>query len=152
MTTTVEKVDGGLYLRDETAWLDAMAEAARQRDPDALDWDNLAEYLSSMSVRDRRELGSRLAVLLLHLLKWEHQPEKRSRSWHFTLKTQLKSLRKIASSGVLRRYGEDVLEDHFTEAREMAYEEMHQFPEDLPRTCPYTFQELLEMEPPVLEE
>ncbi|HKM81947.1 MAG TPA: DUF29 family protein, partial [Candidatus Acidoferrum sp.] len=59
-----------LYERDETAWLEAMAELARDGRAEDLDLGHLAEYLFDMARRDRREVESRLAVLLSHLLKW----------------------------------------------------------------------------------
>jgi len=70
-----------LYAEDATAWLEAMAELAAQGRLEELDLSNLAEYLSEMARRDRREVKSRLTVLLAHLLKWRYQPHRRSRSW-----------------------------------------------------------------------
>src|SRR5271157_875228 len=61
-----------LYERDETAWLEAMAELARDGRAEDLDLGHLAEYLFDMARRDRREVESRLAVLLSHLLKWTY--------------------------------------------------------------------------------
>ena len=69
-----------LYEADETAWLDAMAESIRKGRLDDLDYAHLAEYLEDMAKRDRREVKSRLTVLAAHVLKWQHQPKKRSRS------------------------------------------------------------------------
>src|SRR3954454_5279931 len=67
-----------LYERDETAWLEVMAELIRDGRFGELDYENLGEYLADMARRDRREVESRLAVLIAHLLKWEHQPRRRS--------------------------------------------------------------------------
>ena len=50
-----------LYAEDETAWLDAMADAARRGDITALDLEHLSEYLTDMANRDRREVKSRHA-------------------------------------------------------------------------------------------
>src|SRR5438105_13981989 len=77
-----------LYTEDETAWLEAMADAARRGDVAALDLDHLSEYLTDMALRDRREVKSRLVVLLTYLLKWRFQPERRSRSWRTTVLNQ----------------------------------------------------------------
>ncbi len=59
-----------LYAEDETAWLEAMAALVHRRDLAGLDLDNLGEYLTDMARRDRREVKSRLVVLLTHLLRW----------------------------------------------------------------------------------
>ena len=60
-----------LYEADETAWLDRMAELIRERRYEELDYSHLQEYLTDMANRDRREVESRLRVLLSHLLKWQ---------------------------------------------------------------------------------
>jgi hypothetical protein len=58
-----------LYAEDETAWLEAMAELTAQGRLEELDVPNLAEYLTDMARRDRREVKRRLAVLLARVLK-----------------------------------------------------------------------------------
>ena len=57
-----------LYEADETAWLDAMARIVAEGRFEEMDHVHLAEYLSDMAKRDRREVNSRLAQLLAHLL------------------------------------------------------------------------------------
>ena len=93
-----------LYEKDETAWLDAMAELATHGRAESLDLVNLAEFLESMANRDRRESSSRLLLLLMHLLKWEYQPEARTGSWRRTISEQRRQLREICESGVLQNY------------------------------------------------
>ena len=75
-----------MYERDETAWLEAMSALAANGRYAEMDFRNLSEYLADMAKRDRREVFSRLVVLLSHLLKWEHQPERRSGSWRGTIR------------------------------------------------------------------
>ena len=75
----------GLAESDETAWLERTADLVRGRRFDQLDPDTLAEYLTDMAKRDRREVYNRLVVLLAHLLKWEYQPAGRGRSWQVTI-------------------------------------------------------------------
>lgn len=74
-----------LYLEDETAWLDAMADLLKAGSYAELDHANLQEFLSDMANRDRREVESRLVVLLTHVLKWVAQPDHRTRSWKSTI-------------------------------------------------------------------
>src|SRR5713226_7504842 len=77
-----------LYEADETAWLEEMSRLARQRRYDELDYKHLSEYLRDMAKRDRREVFNRLVILLSHLLKWDYQPRRRSRSWKLTILNQ----------------------------------------------------------------
>jgi flagellar biosynthesis/type III secretory pathway protein FliH len=68
------------YETDFYAWTQAQATALRAKDWPALDVDNLAEELEGMARSDRRALGNHLKNLLLHLLKWAYQPDKRGPS------------------------------------------------------------------------
>ena len=54
----------------------------------ALDIENLAEEIEDVGKSEQRELGNRMAVLLVHPLKWQFQPARRSRSWEATLRVQ----------------------------------------------------------------
>lgn len=105
-----------LYESDETAWLDAMAEIARDGRLDDLDVPHLAEFLSDTAHRDRREVESRLAVLLTHILKWVHQPEKRTRSWRASIIVQQQELEGDIGHGVLRKHATAVLSKVYRKA------------------------------------
>ena len=69
-----------LYAEDETAWLDAMADLLAAGAYAELDYASLREYLTDAAQRDRREVESRLVILLAHVFKWVHQPDHRSGS------------------------------------------------------------------------
>ena len=135
-----------LYEADETAWLDAMSELVRQGRLDQLDYAHLAEYLEDMARRDRREVESRMTVLITHVLKWAHQPSKRSRSWHGTIVTQQQELVEDAGSGVLRRHAEEVLPKVYAKAVKRAAAETGLPAKMFPAKCPYTLNQLLSMD------
>ena len=98
-----------LYESDETAWLDATAELVRAGRLDQLDTHTLAEYLTDMARRDRREVTSRLGLLIAHLLKWQHQPDHRTGNWRATVEVQRQELAELLESGVLRNHAAEVL-------------------------------------------
>jgi hypothetical protein len=131
-----------LYAEDETAWLEAMAALIQRRDLAGLDLDNLAEYLTDMARRDRREVKSRLVVLMAHLLKWESQREKRSRSWRTTVLHQRQELADLAGRGVLRTHAEAVLTEAYENAVELAASETGLPTAAFPGECPYTIEQL----------
>ena len=112
-----------LYEQDETAWLDAMSELLGQRRYGELDHLHLSAYLADMAKRDRREVFSRLVVLMSHLLKWQYQPDKRSGSWRGTIREQRRELKQMLESGTLRNHTEAVLEEAYAEARRQAADE-----------------------------
>jgi len=140
-----------LYERDETAWLEAMAELARDGRAKDLDLGHLAEYLFDMARRDRREVESRLAVLLSHLLKWTYQPDHRARGWRATVIEQRQELNRLAGRGVLRNHAQEVLADVYTEAVERAAAETGATRILFPVDCPYTLDQLLTVQLPEAE-
>jgi hypothetical protein len=108
-----------------------------------LDYAHLGEYLSDMARRDRREVESRLATLLAHVLKWEHQPDQRSRSWRATIIEQRQELEGLVSRGVLRNHAEAVLAVVYRKAVERAAAETGLPAEFFPGECPYRLEQLL---------
>lgn len=133
-----------LYETDETAWLESMARLAEQGDWANMDHSHLAEYLHEMARRDKREIESRLAILVAHLLKWQYQPSKRSRSWQLTTATQRQELRRLLSSLTLRAHAEDVLGEVYADGLEQAAIESGIPKANFPVTCPYTLDDVIE--------
>ena len=76
------------YERDFYSWLMEQARLLREGQWQALDRDNLAEEIESLGREQFNKLASALRVLLLHMLKWDHQPDLRSRSWAVSIATQ----------------------------------------------------------------
>ncbi len=74
-----------LYDCDFLAWLDEQQQYLRSGDLHHLDIENLLEELETLGRSEQRELGSYVQVLLVHLLKWEYQSPKRTRSWETTI-------------------------------------------------------------------
>lgn len=136
-----------LYLEDETAWLDAMADRIQSGAIDELDYAHLQEYLTDMTRRDRREVKSRLVVLLTHILKWTAQTEHRSRSWLGSIIEQRQELAGDASKSVLRNHAEDVLGEAYAAAVERASAETGLATDAFPKDCAYNLDELLNFEP-----
>ncbi len=133
-----------LYAIDEVAWLDAMAGLATAGRAGDLDLDHLAEYLSDMARSDRKGVKSHLTVLLMHLLKWDYQPDQRGTSWLVTIRTQRHSLADdFEDSRTLRRHAEAVLIDAYHRARGDAAAETGLPVATFPENCPYTLDQAL---------
>lgn len=132
-----------LYEKDETAWLDAMAELATHGRAESLDLVNLAEFLNSMARRDRRAVFSRMVQLIMHLLKWQYQPDKRSGSWRASISFQRMELLFECDSGSLRNHAASNLADAYDSARAFAAKETGLESDVFPSLCPYTLDELL---------
>lgn len=136
-----------LFLDDETAWLDIMAARIKAGNVRELDFANLGEFLTDMVKRDRREVESRLIVLLTHILKWDFQPAYRSRSWQSSIIEHRQELASLADRGVLRNHAEAILSEAYRKAVERAAAETGLAATDFPGECEYTFDAALSFEP-----
>jgi hypothetical protein len=83
---------GTPYEKDVVAWAMEQAALLRAGNLSALDIEHIAEEIEDVGKSEKRELASRMAVLLSHLLKWQHQPGRRGSSWTRTLKEQRKAI------------------------------------------------------------
>jgi hypothetical protein len=119
------------------------AAASRVNLPEPIDFLNVAEEIESLGISQLRELRSRYIVLLVHLLKWRHQPEKQSPSWHATIRTQRREIADLlAQSPGLKPKRHARLLDAYRAAREDAAYETGLPEETFPETCPYTLDEV----------
>jgi hypothetical protein len=135
-----------LYLADETAWLDAMAELVGEERLDDLDYAHLKEFLEDMATRDRREVNSRLRVLLTHVLKWTFQQEMRTPSWESTVANQQEDLEDLLGRGVLRNHADESLAAIYPKAVKIATRETKLPTATFPGECPWTLDQLLSAE------
>jgi len=129
------------YETDFAAWASEQAELIRAGLLEALDLENIAEEIESLSRSDKREILSRMIVLLAHLLKWKFQPDGRSRSWAASVaQARWKIAELVAESPSLRGHPAQVLEKAYAQARKEAQIETGL---DLPAVCPWTVDEAL---------
>jgi hypothetical protein len=145
VTQSVESL-AALYEADETAWLETMADLIRERRFNELDYGHLKEYLSDMARRDRKEVTSRLTVLLTHLLKWVHQPKSRSGSWRGTIISQRQELEDDVRGGVLRKHAEATIAQAYAMAVERAAAETGLPETTFPVNCPWSLDEALSVD------
>lgn len=133
------------YEKDFYAWTQEQAHLLRTGQLDKLDWQNLAEEIADMGRSEKRQLESRLEKLVMHLLKWQFQPNLRSRSWRLTIKEQRLRLEKLLQENPsLKSSLENSLGKIYPLATLGAEKEtgLSSFPE----TCPYTLTEILSPE------
>ena len=76
------------YEKDFYSWTQEQADLLRNGQFNDLDIPNLIEEIETMGRSEKRELESRLTILLLHLLKWKYQEVRRSRSWQLSIDEQ----------------------------------------------------------------
>jgi hypothetical protein len=137
------------YEVDFVAWLFAQAEHLRQGRFDRLDVRYLAEELESLGRSDKRALGSQISRLLLHLLKWQFQPEHRGRSWQASIDdARIKIERLLADSLSLESLlqSDEFLDEEYGRARKAAVRDTGVNADAIPEACPYTAEQLVDPE------
>lgn len=129
---------------DFFAWTQQQAAFLKQGRLADLDIDHLSEELESMGASDKRELMSRLTVLLTHLLKWQYQPERRGTSWRLTIAEQRRAIRRLLSdSPSLKPLLTQYLASEYTDALDDAIYETSLAKSVFPVECPYSLDEVL---------
>ncbi|MBK1720793.1 DUF29 domain-containing protein [Thiocystis violacea] len=133
------------YEGDIIAWADEQARLLRAGAFSQLDIEHIAEEIEDVGKSEKRELASRMAILLTHLLKWQHQPERKGKSWQRTIKEQRNALticiKKTPSLKAV--LGEaDWWSGVWSDAVAKASEETGI--DDFPESCPWTVQEILD--------
>ncbi|WP_414541253.1 DUF29 domain-containing protein [Nostoc sp. CCY0012] len=135
-------MNSSTYENDFYAWTQEQADLLKTRQLHEIDWQNIAEEIEDMGRSEKRQLESRLEILIMHLLKWQFQPNLRSRSWQLTIKEQRLRLEKLLQKN-------PSLQPHLTEAIEDVYPlatisaERETGLSSFPQTCPYKLTEIL---------
>jgi hypothetical protein len=138
---------GTPYEKDVVAWAMEQAALLRAGKLSALDIEHIAEEIEDVGKSEKRELASRMAVLLAHLLKWQQQPERRSSSWTRTITEQRKAVAvamRQTPSLKASLSDADWLAGTWADAVTKAVEETGQdsFPDD----CPWAMDQVLSIE------
>jgi len=132
---------------DLVAWAHEQANLLRARRFDLLDIAHLAEEIDDVGKSEQRELANRMAVLLVHLLKWQYQAARRGTSWESTIREQRRVLvRRLQKTPSLRTCLEDSdwWEDAWLDARTEATKETGIGFDRFPPVCPWTASNILD--------
>ena len=133
------------YEEDFYAWTQYQAAQLRQVICAELDTLNLAEEIESLGKRDWKELRSRLNVLVMHLLKYQYQPNQRSGSWSSTIRTQRDEINTLLEqSPSLRRQVPVMLAERYETPRRNAADETALPVTTFPAVCPWTVAQILD--------
>ncbi|WP_409161615.1 DUF29 domain-containing protein [Pectobacterium sp. B2J-2] len=130
------------YDSDFYGWTQEQANLLRAGRITELDTQNLLEEIEAMGRSERRELESRLEKLFMHLLKWQYQSERQSRSWRLTIEEQRrKAVRVIADNPSLKNKLAEIVEDAYGDAVISAERETNIRRTVFPAQCPWTFEQ-----------
>ncbi|TAN71681.1 MAG: DUF29 domain-containing protein [Methylobacter sp.] len=131
------------YEQDFYSWTQEQAALLRAGRLTDLDVENLIEEIETMGRSEKRELESRLTVLLLHLLKWKYQPERRGKSWNLTIKGQrIEYINVLTDNPGLKSQLETIFKGAYKLALVKASSETGIDEDVFPSTCPWTLAEV----------
>lgn len=127
------------YEDDFAAWCHEQAELVRLRRFAELDLPNIVEELVSMGNEQRHALESFYVVLIVHLLKWQLQPERRSRSWDLTITNARNQIeRRERRNPSLHAQAKAIVTEIYPDAVREAAKETGLDRSAFPGECPYT--------------
>ncbi len=132
------------YLADFSSWIDQTAHLLRERRWHEIDVPHLIEEVEDLGKSERRAIASQLTRLLLHLLKWQYQPQRRSDSWLDSItdaRTQIELT--IADSPSLKYYPAEQLKESYQRARRQAARQTTMAISVFPDACPYSLELVL---------
>lgn len=133
-----------LYEQDYYLWLEVTAQLLREGQLSALDAANLLEEIEDMGRSEKRAVYSNLKMLLMHLLKYRYQPEKRSNSWRASIVEHRQKLKKaFQESPSLQPYYTEIFNECYQDTRELAAAETGLPIENFPVETPFTSEEIL---------
>jgi ribosomal protein L29 len=136
-----------LYEADFVQWSDRTAQLLREHRFADLDLDHLIEEIEDLGNRHRDALESQLTQLLMHLLKWQFQPDHRSSSWNGSIKKARKQIKRLCRRYPnLKNYLEQCISDCYSDAVEDATDETGLPPSTFPAECPYAIADILSSE------
>ena len=135
------------YETDVIAWAQEQVRLLRAGQFDALDIEHIADEIEDVGKSEQRELESRMAVLLAHLLKWQYQPERRGNSWEATIRTQRTSIdRRMKKTPSLKTSlsNPDWWADAWDDAVRSAVQETGISLAVFPLSCPWAFELIMD--------
>jgi hypothetical protein len=143
------RTDTSLYDTDFYAWTQEQAALLRDGKVQELDLANLAEEIESLGKSDRRALASHLTGLVMHLLKWHYQPERRQsgHSWYTSIANHRREIGYVVEdSPSLRRLMPELLTKEYAHARRIASAETGLPLSTFPEACPWTLEQVVDEE------
>ena len=131
------------YETDFYQWTQQQAALLRQGRLSRIDAANLAEEIESMGNSNRWALESFLSNVIMHLLKWKYQPERRCTSWKMTIRNgRIQIEKRLKNSPSLRPKVPEMIAGEYLPAREDAADETGLPLTTFPEQCEFSVEEI----------
>jgi hypothetical protein len=141
MADTVNHID---YDKDGYGWAMEQAALLRARRFSEIDLENIAEEIESVGKSERRTLESHLSRLMMHLLKWQYQPERRGNSWANSIESaRFEADRVLGDNPSLKSNLSGMIAVMYRKARLDAANETDLEKAVFPAQCPWSFDQIM---------
>jgi hypothetical protein len=151
--TTTTKARGGAesaaqprrrYGDDLYGWVEDQIALLKGGRLSEIDADNIAEELSDVGNEQYDKLESAIRVVLLHLLKWDHQPDHRSKSWVFSIREHRRRIERVLRKNPsLRPSIEEAILEGYADAQDDAALETNLPEAEFAEACPYDWNTIM---------
>ena len=132
------------YDTDLVAWANHTAHLLREQRWGEVDWEHLIEEVEDLGKSERSAIGSQMERVMLHLLKWEYQSQRRSDSWLDSINDGRSQIRrKVEDSPSLKNYPDQILDKEYGRACREAARQTGLDMATFPLTCPYSTDQVL---------
>ncbi len=133
------------YLADFNLWIHQTAQLVKEERWQEIDWVHVIEEIEDLGKSEQRGISSQITRLLLHLLKWQYQPQRRSDSWLDSItdaRTQIELA--LEDSPSLKNFPAEQLDSCYHRARRQAAKQTRIEISNFPPTCPYALIQVMD--------
>jgi hypothetical protein len=146
-TEKIFNKNSSLYQEDFYLWVQTTAKLLREKRFNEIDLESLVDEVETLGRSERKAIRSNLKVLLMHLLKYQYQAEKPSKSWNYTIIEHRNRLKDdLKDSPSLKPYLQEVFAEVYQDARLEAAAETNLPLKTFPQESPFTPEETLNLE------
>ncbi|MEA5471098.1 DUF29 domain-containing protein [Spirulina sp. 06S082] len=147
MVNKVRSQELTLYEQDFNLWLEDTVMLLREQKLLQVDWENLIAEIEGMGRSEKNALKSNLRILLMHLLKYRYQPEKRTNSWRYTISKHRQHLEDaLEISPSLTSLLQESLGKCYQQSRKLAADETGLPLKIFPSDCPFLLDDILDLD------
>ena len=124
--------------RDYAAWAQHQVLLLREHRTEELDFANLVDEVGSLARSDFKAWVSSIRQVILHMLKWDHLPKRRSRSWQGSIiEHRARIAQELADSPSYDSRIDEAVSKAYPLAVGAAVRQTGLAPASFPAACPY---------------
>ena len=131
------------YVKDFYKWTREQSQILKKGEFDKLDIAHMIEEIESLGNSEKNAIESHMIILFIHLLKMDHQPSMRCKSWENSIENAKFRIRRLVEKNPsLKRKVSEFVEDAYFSAKLQASSETGLNTSAFPKKCPWKMETL----------